>query len=186
MRPLCFNECYLKSCLTSISTNAISLNTNRKDNFTKHNKAAHQSRRYGSWCWLINSGGSCRDRPHPLRSKRWAAVLTMSCCCLAANDKATAQKQMTENQRGVCSSTAKHSRVMAEPAADTLEPAAAVYSNNQTCIYIRLQQLMGKYKGNNVWGKKAKVISIWWTEPSRPQILSSLKLHVRQSSCRAS
>lgn len=47
------------SCPTSVSTNAISLNTNRKDNFIKHNKAAHQSRRYGSWCGLINSGGGC-------------------------------------------------------------------------------------------------------------------------------
>lgn len=91
----------------------------------------------------------------------------MSCCCVAANDKATAQKHMTENLREVFAARQKHSRVMAEPAADTGEPAAAVYSNNQTSIYLRLQQLMGKHKGrkilcfHNVQGKKAKVISIW-------------------------
>lgn len=102
-----------------------------------------------------------------MRRKRWAAVLTMSCCCLAANDKATVQKQMTETQREVFAVGQANTAVSsAEPAADTGEPAAAVYSNNQTSIYIRLQQLMGKHKGkkipyfHNVRGKKAKVISI--------------------------
>lgn len=95
--PLCFNE------WSQVSTNAISLNTNRKDNFTKHNKAAHQSRRYGSGCWLISSGGGCGLlSPVVTDPIHWGgAVLTMSCCCVAANDKATAQKQMTENLREV-------------------------------------------------------------------------------------
>lgn len=74
----------------------------------------------------------------PSTEDEWAVVLTMSCCCLAANDKATAQKQMTENQREVFAVR------QTKTAVSWAEPAAAVYSNNQTSIYIRLQQLMGK------------------------------------------
>lgn len=37
-------------------------------------------------------------------------VLTMSYCCSAANDKATAQKQMTENYRHHSEVFAKYSR----------------------------------------------------------------------------
>lgn len=120
---------------------------------------AHQQRRG------LQSAQSCCGRPRPLRRRQWAAVLTTSYCCSAANDKATAQKQMTEPAWGVCSTTDEHSRVMAEPAADTGEPAAALYSS----IYIRPQQFMGKYKGkkslffHNVGGKRPK-----WSADGEP------------------
>lgn len=82
----------------------------RKDKF----KAAHQSSRYGSLCWLsqrrgLHSSPCCSIalwQTSALRSKEWAVVwsrnaATMSYGCWAANDKATAQQQLTSGW-GVC------------------------------------------------------------------------------------
>lgn len=70
----------------------------------------------------------------------------MSYGCLAANDKATAQKQMTENHRHQCEVFAKGWQTntivsSAVPAADTGDPTAAVYSNNQAWAHLPTTQL---------------------------------------------
>lgn len=102
----------------------------------------------------------------------WSRNAAMPYGCLAANDKATAQKQMTENLRQQCEVFAKYGRQTQSchqlPAADTgvpLQLFAPTIRLGFTLAFISLCGIM-IFFFDKAQSERAKMIRIWWTESS--------------------